>query len=118
MTNAGLSAKVAEARGDRKLSMHMPMKEGVDYYTRPDGIRVPLFHHIEKWTPKPYATDMNAAWELVELATTWEMHRDAHNLSEVVVVLVFNMVPYKGIAKTQCRAICKAYIAWRESEND
>lgn len=108
MTNEELNAKVAEARGEL-----IKRSERADYHDL-------WSHGFDKigTSPKPYATDMNCAMELVE-----EMRTE----SESAFVSLFttqttnscevgHMEDIQTIeveAATMPRAVCKAYLEFK-----
>lgn len=124
MTNEELSSKVAEARGEKLESKmvlntsHKDCGKMHDRFMHRDrGENMGVFPY-----PTPYATDMSEAWKLVE-----EMAKDNYAGTSVSVDDFtedgsFNFCVYYSderhpiYASTMPRAICKAYLKFKESE--
>lgn len=116
MTNAELSAKVAEARGDA-INEH--------YLEFPSGKKVQYFVEGDF---KPYATDMNCARELkdaimgrgaqsISVLIRRTILKDCKHVCEVTIYPsgMFEL-PVHVAESTEERAICKAYLKFKESK--
>lgn len=89
MTNDELSARVAEARGEKRERNPTRARQLGGGYFGPEDEFLP-------W-PKPYATDMNAAWELVEEMGAVEINFDVIERAEVVKGICLAYLAFKGV---------------------